>query len=543
MMIVLAAVMSLAVNCHPTPPDPPEPPDPPDPPTVIIDSSYDFETEGGTVTLTMNMSEDWTAKVSGGGNWCTLSQSSGPAGDAVVVITVAANDTYVGRDCTVKISSEHSVGNISIHQAQLDVLAADPGHFDAPAEGGEYTPDIMANVSYEVTVDAEWLSWEDGKIIVTANEAEEARSANVTLAGERLSATVTISQEGQLPPDPPDPLDGIVAQIQEHTEGAGIPIVFMGDAFSGEDIEGGLYATLMQQAAEALFTVEPYATFRSLFDLYTVTVVSPYYEDFNQGGSTTLGTYFRDGTYVNGNHDKCREYALKAVPEEIMDDVLVVILMNRPVHAGRCYMQIVSTIIDGQESTADDCTHGIAFAYLALGTDVDDFAGLVRHEAGGHGFGRLADEYFYEGTGALPQSVAEQYKSMQTLNHAYMNVDFVSGSEEVIWSKFLQDERYQYDGLGVFEGACTYQTGAWRPSETSIMVSNEGRFNAPSREAIYFRMHKLAYGRDWEYDYETFVGYDAVNRLKEPEDEPHAAPTRRRASCGYTPCPPPEIIR
>ena len=36
--------------------------------------------------------------------------------------------------------------------------------------------------------------------------------------------------------------------------------------------------------------------------------------------------------------------------------------------------------------------------------------------------------------------------------------------------------------------------------------------NAPSREAIYYRIHKLAYGADWEYDYETFVAYDEVNR-------------------------------
>ena len=37
-------------------------------------------------------------------------------------------------------------------------------------------------------------------------------------------------------------------------------------------------------------------------------------------------------------------------------------------------------------------------------------------------------------------------------------------------------------------------------------------FNAPSREAIYYRIHKLAYGADWEYDYEEFVEWDAKNR-------------------------------
>ena len=55
-----------------------------------------------------------------------------------------------------------------------------------------------------------------------------------------------------------------------------------------------------------------------------------------------------------------------------------------------------------------------------------------------------------------------------------MNVDFTGNPEEVLWKGFLLDERYQAEGLGVFEGACTYEAGAWRPSPTSIMVDNEG---------------------------------------------------------------------
>jgi hypothetical protein len=36
-------------------------------------------------------------------------------------------------------------------------------------------------------------------------------------------------------------------------------------------------------------------------------------------------------------------------------------------------------------------------------------------------------------------------------------------------------------------------------------------FNAPSRAAIYNRVHKLAYGNDWQFDYETFVQWDLKN--------------------------------
>ena len=41
---------------------------------------------------------------------------------------------------------------------------------------------------------------------------------------------------------------------------------------------------------------------------------------------------------------------------------------------------------------------------------------------------------------------------------------------------------------------------------------SDGEFNAPSREAIYYRIHKLAYGDSWVYNFEDFAAYDAINR-------------------------------
>lgn len=537
--VALVAFLSLAASCHPDPPEPPEPP------IVILDTSYDFSPEGGSVTLTLTMEEAWTAKVIGGGKWCSLNRKSGGKGEATVIITISGNDTYSVRSCQVNIASAHSIAKIAINQEQLDILTGQPDHFDVPAEGGGFTPSITANVPYDVEVsDEDWVFWEEGKITVAENTSEDPRTATITLTSAGITFVFTIDQAGVTPPEPPDEVDGVVTVLQQHSEGAGVPIVFMGDAFSREQIEDGTYAGLLQKAAEAFFSVEPYTAFRDLFDLYAVNVVSPYYEDFNNPGSTTLGTYFGEGAYVGGDHAKCREYTLKAITEDEIDNVLVVILMNREVHAGRCYMQLVNTTGgDIPSEEIEDCARGIAFAYMALGTDDADFAGLVLHEAGGHGFGRLADEYYYEGVGAIPRQTAEQYKSVQTLNHAYMNIDFSSETENVLWARFLQDERYQNEDLGVFEGGGTYETGVWRPSQTSIMFSNEGEFNAPSREAIYFRIHKIAYGREWEYDFEKFVQYDAVNRKQTPdeEDAPTPAPARIKSSTRHQPCPSPDV--
>ncbi len=85
-------------------------------------------------------------------------------------------------------------------------------------------------------------------------------------------------------------------------------------------------------------------------------------------------------------------------------------------------------------------------------------------------------------------------------------------SREIKWSAFLSDERYKYDGVGIFEGAFTYQHSVWRPSENSMMKDNIEVFNAPSRYAIWYKIHKLAYGKTWKGTYEDFVEYDAINR-------------------------------
>ena len=70
------------------------------------------------------------------------------------------------------------------------------------------------------------------------------------------------------------------------------------------------------------------------------------------------------------------------------------------------------------------------------------------------------------------------------------------------------------------------------------MRYNTGGFNAPSREAIYYRIHKLAYGDDWEYDYEKFVEWDAKNR--KTQSDALRMPTRKEIQ-NFVPLHPPVI--
>ena len=321
--------------------------------------------------------------------------------------------------------------------------------------------------------------------------------------------------------------DGEVTLLQKAKKGNGIDIVLMGDAFSDRQVEDGTYAAVMNKMMEAFFSEEPYTTYRDLFNVYAVTVISAT-EGYDHSGSALSG-WFGQGTEVGGNHDKCFSYALKVVSQDRMDDVLVIVAMNSEAYGGTCYMF---------HTYEGDYGRGASVAYFPVGKTDEGLAELVHHEAGGHGFAKLDDEYAYMDMGTITQNVINGKNSMANLGW-WKNVDFTSDPALVKWARFLTDDRYKYDGLGVFEGACTYWRGAWRPTENSIMRYNTGGFNAPSREAIWYRIHKLAYGSDWYYDYEEFVAYDALNR----KTEASAASGRRYApERPFTPTAPPVVV-
>ena len=296
--------------------------------------------------------------------------------------------------------------------------------------------------------------------------------------------------------------DGKVTTLQTATKGDGIDIILMGDAYSDRQIADGTYEADMENLYNNLFTEEPYKSFKDHFNVYYVNVVSA--TEGYEYGNTALDGYFGSGTLAGGNDNAVFNYALKAISAEEMDDALLIVAMNSDNYAGTCYMYYPETNADYGK--------GVSVSYFPKGGDAETFAQLLHHEANGHGFAKLADEYAYEDMGAVPSDYAGQIQAQQNNWGWWKNVDFTSDPEQVRWSYFLDDDRYANEGLGAYEGGLTYWSGVWRPTEDSIMRYNTGGFNAPSREAIYYRIHKLAYGDSWEYDYEDFVEYDAVNR-------------------------------
>ena len=320
-------------------------------------------------------------------------------------------------------------------------------------------------------------------------------------------------------------MDGQVLTLQKASVGKGINIVFLGDGYSDKDmVSGGRYETLMKQAMEEFFAIEPYKTFRNRFNVYAVKAVSKH-DRIGEGYTTAFGVSFGNGSAVNGNLDKCYEYALKVPGISDTKNLLIPVMVNTRRNAGTAYM-------------SESLQSGVAF-FSSFGNHAEAFSAILQHEAGGHGFAFLADEYTsYES--AVPAAIVDEYNRLYNAYGWYANVDFTNDPSKIRWNAFLSDTRYK-DEVGIYEGGALYATGVWRPSANSMMNEDAPFFNAPSRWAIYKRIMELS-GESASFD--AFLTYDAVNRSASVTT---VRPPMKAAANGarrpFVPTAPPVIVR
>jgi hypothetical protein len=269
--------------------------------------------------------------------------------------------------------------------------------------------------------------------------------------------------------------DGSYATLKKATIGRGIDLVFFGDGFTAQDISAGKYETNIKQAMSYFFGIEPYKSYSAYFNVYMVYAVSP-----ESGISTSTATvntkfgtkYTKTGsTEMTINLSTCRTYALKAPILDINNTVAIVIA-NSIQYGGTTYIH--------------SGTVGLNTSICPIPANY--FRGILQHEAGGHGFGNLADEYV-ENYSQIPQTEIDQLRSDQSYG-IFQNVDVTNDLSNVLWTHFIGLSKYSY--VSAFEGADLYSKGVWRPESGSLMINNISYINAPGREIIVKRIMKLA---------------------------------------------------
>lgn len=358
-------------------------------------------------------------------------------------------------------------------------------------------------------------------------------TSDATLEGGRLHSIsgTTWTERDFLNIDGFDnPEDGIVV-LQEAATGSGTDIIIMGDGFSSTHFGAdGNYDQVMRKAYQDFFSVEPYASLKSYFNVYYINAVSeedhdavPSANGATQGdASTVFSTEFtHNSTSISGDNNAVKSYAEQAIrfkggkggtacstEDEVTsraDRALMIVMVNVACHAGTCALAWT-------EDPVKDYAYAYSIAYTALNTTDEKRRWTMIHEAGGHGFGKLADEY--EGYQYNTFSTSEwsylaamhEYGVSRNINEHWTpeeeakwnNIHWQhTNASNVYWSGLLS-ESLDYDtseGLGIYKGANSFIHMYCRATENSIMRDQFGTdgqfFNAISRWAIWYRLMRM----------------------------------------------------
>ncbi|MEW1550404.1 M64 family metallopeptidase [Streptomyces tsukubensis] len=269
--------------------------------------------------------------------------------------------------------------------------------------------------------------------------------------------------------------DGRVTRLTgDGTTADRLDIVVIGDGYTAAELprfHSDARAIWDQTAA-----VEPYTTYRGLFNVWAVDAVS------NETGvtgdpdratvrDTALGSYFWCGDIERllcVDQAKVDRYAAKAPEAD-----LVIVLANSAKYGGAGY---------------NEPSQSLGYEGIATASAGNPKSGQVAIHETGHSLGKLADEYFYPGypgyeqyTGPEPADV-----NISTLTAAGI------GAGRVKWHRWLGETSPDGGTVGAYEGGGYFVKGLNRPTENSMMRSVDKPFNLPGTEAMIAGFYRHA---------------------------------------------------
>ena len=288
--------------------------------------------------------------------------------------------------------------------------------------------------------------------------------------------------------------------LQKATKGnnGGINIVIIGDGYEAKEIAAGTYLTDIKESVEHFFGIEPYTTYRDYFNVYTAFPLST---ETGVGSINTIRYNRFNTTYTGGvglrcDYDEVFDYVMAAptVSAQNIDQTLIIIIPNSTDYGGICQMW---------ESGA-----AIAFCPKSTYGYPLDSRGVIQHEAGGHGFGKLGDEYIYHNafidacgcTCCGHDGAVLWAKSLGW----YDNLELTGKMHEVGWSHLIFDPRYS-DIVDIYEGGYMHNRGVFRSEQNSCMNNDIPYYSTISRESIVKRIKRYA---GEQFDFEEFVALD-----------------------------------
>lgn len=390
---------------------------------------------------------------------------------------IAAHHELVCRPSVAcALSTEHKQKLVINAEGEWEVASKPDWCEVSPASGNKKTEVTLTIKGMAKNADSR-----DGKVVFRLKDKDYTHECSVTQYGYEYGEDEWIT-------------------LQKATKGnnGGINIVLLGDGFNAKDIASGKYLKDIKQEVEYFFGIEPYKTYRDYFNVYTAIPLS------TESGIGTVNTIrynrfnttFTGGVGLKADYDEVFDYALGAptVNKSNLNQTLIIMVPNSTDYGGICQMWEDGSAI----AFCPQSTYGYPL----------DTRGVIQHEAGGHGFGKLGDEYIYhnafiDACGCSCCGHVLEFNGAKSLGW-YDNLELTGKMHSVGWSHLIFDDRYS-DIVDIYEGGYMHNRGVFRSEPNSCMNNDIPYYSTISRESIVKRIK--AYAGE-TYSFEDFVKND-----------------------------------
>lgn len=529
MLLMAAAALTLLVSCRP---------DSPVVPMLTVDApseiTFNSDGTGGQAFISVSTNQGaWNYSVTPvtDDGWLRAKV----VGDLLCLAAEPNGDPQTrGQVNIVFTAGEAAPVVVEVGQRGADVylFVTPDGDLDIDMRTSVSTLTVESSFDWSVEVTGDDVSWctvsrSDNTLIVraTTNTAAAPRTATLNFTAGTLSEQVTVTQ-GAYDGDTYY-IDGEVVKLKSAnafgSNMKGVNIIVSGDGYTVDQMQrgSGKYYEDMMAAWQNMLSIPPYSDYAEYFNVYMIAAVS------NEEGmscsspaknvDTKFGTIWEGGTStgINCNHAFVEQWARKVTELSDVDlhDLTFIMPINEDRYAGTCVTYFA----------------GFSISMCPVESMPGEFRKVICHEAGGHGFGQLIDEYIYYDS-TLPDGIGQTLRNRKHQYGIYANIDFDKNVLNTTWAGYKthsdQSVVDKYSMVDAFEGAYMYRYGIWRPESNSCMNDNVLYYNAPSRWAIVSRISRIA-GLDIDFD--KF----AVNEVIPPN--PYPAPPMISTGAAFVP--------
>ena len=414
--------------------------------------------------FTLEVPESAIAQYQAASGWCDFKR-------------IAAHHELVCRPSVAcALSTEHKQKLVINAEGEWEVASKPDWCEVSPASGNKKTEVTLTIKGMSKNADSR-----DGKVVFRLKDKDYTHECSVSQYGYEYGEDEWIT-------------------LQKATKGnkGGINIVLLGDGFNAKDIASGEYLKNIKQKVEYFFGIEPYKTYRDYFNVYTAIPLST---ESGVGTVNTIrynrfNTTFTGGVGLKADYDEVFSYALGAptVNKGNLNQTLIIIVPNSTDYGGICQMWEDGSAI----AFCPQSTYGYPL----------DTRGVIQHEAGGHGFGKLGDEYIYHNAfidfcDCTCCGHVLEFNGAKSLGW-YDNLELTGKMHSVGWSHLIFDDRYS-DIVDIYEGGYMHNRGVFRSEPNSCMNNDIPYYSTISRESIVKRIK--AYAGE-TYSFEDFVKND-----------------------------------